>query len=790
MTLTRFVLKRPVLIVGIVGLVTVLFLLQMKHLTMDPDITSALPKKIPAKRLYDRMTEIFPTKEFIFLGIQGTDIFSPQHLQDVWTLTQSLEQEPEIYKVMSPMNVSIIRGTEEGMIVEDILDAPPKSAQDIQRFKSRLFNSDLALGNLISRDSTMFGMMLLLKNTTDVDDFVEHFIPKVKDWDNQMDLNLILAGKPVVSHYVGLGMQRDMSTFFMGGLGVIFVLLLIIFKNLRGILLPLSVVILSVIWTMGTMAILGVPMSHSTEILPILIMAIAVADSIHIVTHYYGNARKIKDKIELTRATMADMISPVIMTSLTTMAGFLALGTTGVESIMTLGIFTSVGVLYALLISLTFVPAWLRLLPIPKRLQAQKDASTTARLMINWGRVLNQNKRVLIPFMIVVLLLSTWGFSRLKHSFSSIGNFPEDHPVRIAHQLINDHFAGTNAFQVMVEGKEPGQIKDPRILRDMDGLKSLALRQPHVGSVQSLADFIKRINKVLHEDEEAYNVIPNDQEVVSYTDYIEQDGGWTEVMVQDTIPGKELVAQYLTLYEMSGKPDDMANLVDYKYQHAKLTILMDSDDQATLRTIDRVLDGYIDTHFSDADVAVTGMAKLILVVDNLIVSGQITSILVSLFLVWLLTSFMFKSPIVGLFNAVPLFFSILLNFMIMGLSGIRVNLETMVTSSIAIGVGVDYAIHFIYRYRLKLEQSGSYEQAVVDTMEDSGLAIAFNSFVVAAGFAVIALSQFVAIMEMGVLITLTMATSAFGALTVLPLVFVNYQPKALKLKSSQSKETK
>ncbi len=785
MALTKLVLKRPVIFIISVFVITLFFIFQMKNLRMDPDIASSLPKKIPAKHLYDRMTEIFPSKEFIFIGIQGENLFSPNHLEEVWTLSKSLEDNPDIYKVMSPTNVSLIRGTEDGMMVEDILNGPPKTDKEIRTFKNRLFHSDLALGNLVARDSSMFGIMLLLKNSTDAGDFVDQIIPKVEDFDKGTDLSLILAGKPVVSHYVGLGMQRDMSTFFMGGLGVIFILLLIIFRNIRGIMIPLSVVILSVIWTMGMMAILGVPMSHSTEILPILIMAIAVADSIHIVTHYYANALMEKDRKKLTAMTMADMNSPVIMTSLTTMAGFLALGTVGVESIITLGVFTATGVLFALILSLTFVPAWLSVLAIPKRMLKQDGNPFFARLMMGWGRWLNGHKSILAPFSIVIILLSVWGFSRLEHSFSSIGNFPEDHPIRVAQQMVNDHFAGTTSFQIMVEGKEPDQIKDPQILRDMAGLKTLALQQPHVGDVQSLADFVKRINKVLHQDNETYDVIPAEKEVVDYTDLVEKDGKWVEETVRDTVQGKDLVAQYLNLYEMSGKPDEMANLVDYGYQHAKISVLINTDDQAKLRSIDQTLEDYLHSHFKGANVAVTGMAKLVLVVDALIVSGQVYSILASLFLVWLLTTFMFKSPVVGLFNTIPLLFAMLVNFTIMGLTGINVNLETMMISSIAIGVGVDYAIHFIYRYRLKLSQSGGYDTALVDTMQDSGVAIAFNSFVVAAGFAIIALSQFVAIMQMGVLITLTMITSAFGALTVVPLVFINFRPKSLQLREKR-----
>lgn len=784
---TRTVVNHPWVTVLAVVSITLWAIFQLRLISMDPDITDALPKKIPAKRLYDKMGEIFPSKEFIFLGIRGEDVFSPQHLEDVWILTQTLEDIPEIYTVMSPTNISVIEGTEEGMSVEDILARPPENENEIAEYKNRLFSNDLALGNLVSEDGSMLGIMILLKNTTDADDFVETFIPLVEDLDRDTDLEYILAGKPVVSHYISIGMQRDMSTFFMGGLLIIFLLLLVIYRNLRGILLPLSVVIFSVLWTLGLMATLGVPMSHSTEILPILIMAIAVADSIHILTHYYAHADSGTNRKAIVLATMEDMNAPVIMTSLTTMAGFIALGTVGVESILSLGVFTAAGVLFALVVSLSFVPALLSVMNIPKRIRKNtRKSPVSTTLMVGWGNLLIRNKRVFYPFLIVVLILSVWGFSRLEHRFSSTENFPPDHPVRIANELLNEHFAGTTSFQIMVEGDSIHAIKHPVILQDMDDLKELALKLEHVGDVQSLADFIKRFNKVLHNDQEEFYRIPDEAVVVEYPDWEQRDGEWVEIMHTDTVAGHELIAQYLALYEMSGKPDDMANIVDYNYQNAKISILMDTDNQAALRSIDNRLETFIDDHFPGATVAVTGMAKLVLVVDELIVSGQISSILFSLLLVWIITSFMFRSPIVGLFNTIPLFFALLLNFTIMGLSRIPVNLETMVTSSIAIGVGVDYAIHFVYRYRRKVTESGDFAVAVRATMEDSGIAIAFNSFVVAAGFSVIALSQFVAIMHMGVLISLTMLTAAFGALTVLPWLFVLYKPKALIQKSKQT----
>ncbi|UCD38413.1 MAG: RND family transporter [Fidelibacterota bacterium] len=779
---TRHVIAHPWRYVGLTLVITLVLGYQLQYMQMDPDVTDALPQKIPAKRLYDKMGEIFPTKEFIFIGMEGDDIFSRESLEDVWEITARFESLPAIYDVMSPTNVSLILGTEEGMEVRDILSAPPQTPVEIETFQRDLFSSDLALGNLVSRDSTMMGMMILLKNTTDANDFIETFIPLVEELDAATELDLILAGKAVASHYVSEGMQKDMSTFFMGGLVLIFVLMLVIFRTLRGILVPLGVVIMSVIWTLGAMVLLGFPMSHATEVMPILIMSIAVADSIHIIAHYYANARGEQDRKNLVVRTMEHMNSPVIMTSLTTMAGFSALGVSSFEESAKLGFFTALGVFFAMLISISFVPAVFSLLPIPRILAKRNHRQPLdARVAVAWGQLLVRYSKGLYPLVGLVVLVSAWGISRLEHSYSSIENFAPDHPVRTAYDRVNEHFAGTTSFQVMIEGREGDMIKEPRILQDMDDLKAEALNYERVGDVVSLADFVKRINKVLNGDREEYYAIPAEKALVTYMDWEQRGDQWVEVEKTDTVSGKELVAQYMALYEMSGKPEDLANLVDYDYRNAKLSVFMDTDDMNTARELDRRLSAFITDHFEGAEVAITGMAKLFLVVDGLIVSGQITSISVSLFLVWLITTFMFRSPLIGLFSALPLFFALLLNFTIMGLSNIHVNLETMMTSSIAIGVGVDYAIHFIYTYRRRLGREGSFAHAVPATMEDSGVAIAYNSFVVAAGFSIITLSQFVSIQRMGLLITITMLTAAFGALTILPLVFNNFRPKVLRL---------
>ncbi|NOY06683.1 MAG: MMPL family transporter, partial [Chlorobi bacterium] len=230
---------------------------------------------------------------------------------------------------------------------------------------------------------------------------------------------------------------------------------------------------------------------------------------------------------------------------------------------------------------------------------------------------------------------------------------------------------------------------------------------------------------------------------------------------------------------MSGSPDDFANFVDLGYQNAKITVFLRSDKGSVLTEVDTTLQRFIDGHFQDTNATITGMAKILLIVRNMVVRGQFMSIITSLVLIWLLTTLLFRSPILGLYCTAPLFFAVFLNFATMGLSGITLSIETMVTSSLAIGVGVDYAIHFIHAYREQVRRTGDLESAVLSTMGTAGTAIVFNSITVALGFAIMMLSTFKGVEHMGMLLGLTMITSAFGALTINPVLFLILKPRAI-----------
>ena len=208
---TKHVVTHPWIYILLILLITSFFSYQLKNIHTDPDITSSLPKDIPAKRLYDRMNQIFPSRDFILIAVESKKLFSQSVIGTIYSLTEKLENIPDVYSVMSPTNIKVIRGSDDGMEVRNILNAPPQSEQELTAYRYTLYHSDLPIENIISKDTTMAGIMVFLKNTVKPEDAaaeVMKFTQTIKT-----DAHIYITGKPILSLYLGRGMARDMDYF-------------------------------------------------------------------------------------------------------------------------------------------------------------------------------------------------------------------------------------------------------------------------------------------------------------------------------------------------------------------------------------------------------------------------------------------------------------------------------------------------------------------------------------------------------------------------------------------------
>ncbi len=787
--LTEKVLKHPWATIISTLLFTACLGAGLKDIHADTDVTNDLPTNIPAKELYDRIDKIFPSKEMVVVGIKSDALYDAKGIERLRSLTRHVEDIPGVDSVLSPTNARIITATDGLMQVKAAAEPMPSSPKEVEGFRQKLLSQPLYRGTIVTTDAKAFLLLVFVKSEAKESDVAKRLVELASDNKLNQGFKLHITGRPAATYWAKVLMGRDMGMLSGVAILVVLLILALTFRSFRGVLLPFSVVVFSVIATLGLMGWLKIPISHSTEVLPILLIAIGVADGIHIIKGFYASTRSGLQAFEAARSTMEDLNRPVILTSVTTAVSFMALNTSGIRSIMLLGMFTAFGVMVALLISLTFIPAMLSILPAPKYRPETKTRMVFAeQLAQGWGSFLVARRKTVFAAIVLILAGAAVGAYFVPIEMSNLDNFKPDHPFRVDTQIVNENFAGASSLIIVVEGEKPDAIKDPVILHKMDKLENYLRTLPHVGAVQSITGFIKQMNKVLHGDKADQYRIPDIREEETSTEYVEQDGKEVEKQISFHVPGKDLIAQYLQLYEMSAKPDDFANLVTYDYSTAKITVFIDTDKASLLGDLNKKVRSFISKNFGGTKAELTGMVELIRAVNEMVIGGQAWSIATSLLLVFILSSLLFRSVVLGLFSTMPLFFSLFLNFGVMGVRQIALNVMTMATSSVAVGVGIDYAIHFIHRYQTTRLQGMSYSDAVPASMKASGVAIIINAMTVAAGFSALMFSEFSGVAQMGFLIALTMVTSAFAALTILPVLFVTLRPKAFKGKEAQMED--
>lgn len=728
---------------------------------METDLDEYMPKNHPAFIYSDEAEEIFNIKDAIIIAIENKNgIYNALTLEKVKDLTKELQKLPEIEKddVTSLYTADNIIGTEDGLDVKAFYKKVPKSGDDIAELAQNVRSNEMINQRLVSKDETVTVIIASIHD----DVFSQEFYQKILEVSHSYEdsnHNLYVAGTPIVEGTLAFLAPKDMQKMVPIVIVVILIVLFLLLRSIKATLLTFFVVIISTLWTFGLMAFLNIPVYSISTMIPVMLIAIGVADGIHLFNHLqlYISHNPGSSKKDAIKEMINSMMSPVIMTSVTTAVGFVSLLTSQVYPIKYFGLFTAFGVIAAMVFSLIFIPAGIMIFGLPKaakKITENKESGNNFAYRI--AGYLLKHKMISIFASIIIVILSVIGMQKIWINSSFLDKFEKNSDIVLTDAFINEKFGGTSNINLILESKQIDQFKDPETLRLVDLLqKNIEDSLDIVGDSFSLADYMRRMNKVMHADLEDYNIIPS---------------------------SKELNAQYLLLYEMSGDPDNLWKVVNYDYSKLNVNIQLKSDDSKSIRSAIKVIEQYED-RFKElgVDVNYAGSGYKALVFTDLILEGQISSLILSLLIVMVLLSIMFRKIIVGLAATVPLLLTALISFGLMGALDIPLSTTTALLSSIAIGIGIDYAVHFVEQYRLNVNKGFNPLKTAQYTMYHSGRAISFNAIVVIAGFLVLLFSVFPPNRELGALISLNMFTSFLGTLTIL-LVILNFSKVFFKQK--------
>jgi outer membrane lipoprotein-sorting protein len=481
-------------------------------------------------------------------------------------------------------------------------------------------------------------------------------------------------------------------------------------------------------------------------------VAISSSYGIHVLHNYYeavghGEPRP-------ARAALENVAPAIAMVGIVSALGSASLLTFPVTSIRQFGIITTIGTLATALVCLTYAPALLALLK-PGRMRAAKPSTAGDRLG-GIARFSVRHRYSVLAVSAIVFAISLVGVSRIEIGTDVLRYFPEGHRLRAAAQAFNTSLGGARRLDVMVEGAAADAIKDPELLRRVQRFQEYAASLPGVGTTSSFADIIRRIHQEMNDGDPAFHVVPD---------------------------SRELVAQYLLLYSISSDPADFAEIVDYDYQRTRVRVMLTTSRQADHRRVYEALQQYAATGFGPGvKLEFGGDIMFWLAQINHIALGKVYNILTGILFVLVLCGLTFRSAAAGLFSILPLVIATTLTFGLMGFVGIRLEAATAIITSIAVGVGVDFALHYLINFRQELRRSAApadIEDVAMRVFMTGGKPILFDMVANILGFSVLIFSSFLPIRYFGWLISLTMLTVGVATLLMMPAAIAVVRPRFL-----------
>lgn len=560
-----------------------------------------------------------------------------------------------------------------------------------------------------------------------------------------------LGGPPAIFAQTSAAMEQDSNTFFPLIILVVMLLLGLIFRNLRSVLVPVAIAFLSVIWTLGTMAALGYAQNIVSTMLPVFLISIGVSDSIHFLAEY-RQARRADPQGKPVAMVLARLWQPMLMTSLTTMGGFLSLTWTPIHFILQFGLFVALGVGYAFLITVSLLPALLLWLPAERCKTGLEPKGGLTRLA-DWNlRLALRHPKGILLLSLLLLGLCAGGIARLQIDNEMIRYFAPDTRVRQDNQVFKQHFGGAATLEFVLQAPTEGYFKQESAVRALERVQARLLELPEVGAVYGLPNFLKLMNKAMQGDAPAAYRLP--------------------------VGNPALYPQYLFLYE-SSNGDEIFNVVDADYREARLVLFVKSDQTSVMDGLVKAITPVMHTELPGVEIMPAGFGEVLIATRDEIIYSQLSSLILSFACVFGFLLLMLRSLRYALIGLVPLVFVVLGNFALLGWSGLYLDVGTAIVAPIAIGIGVDYAIYFLNHCQ---QHPGSNREAVSDALRHHHAPILFNTLVLGAGFLVLTLSSHQALINLGWLVTSTMVFSALATFLLLPslLLWLRRPPAAIE----------
>ncbi len=749
------ILRYRLPILSVITLLIVASVYQMFRLRADFSFEAIMLTDDEEATFFEEFKERFEEagRDIIVL-IQGKSLLEPEGVPLLRELTEALEEVDGVEAVLTALNAPLVQGTDEGLQIESLDDRLSNRSLDMTRLREAALKNRILHRSLISDDATTLALFVQLAPHIQTEKQKRPVVRAVKSITLSVTAErfpVYFSGFPVIQEeYTNQGLGEAWR-FFILSAGLLCVFLYFTFRSSLGLYIPQITVITSVLLLLGLMSLCGQEIDLISNIIPSLLLVYGIADSIHLIHRYYEELGNGLSKREALIVVVRRLGIACFMTSFTTAVGFFSLTTATIRIIRNFGFFAGIGILFAYLATIVLVPILLSFHPSPGgRLGKGPGHGTIERVLTLLARLNERFPKTLISLGLLLFACSALLCTRVSMDSFILEELAEDNPIVQANHILDKEMAGIFPYEVQIASGSQGGGFEPDFLARVDRLESFVASQPWIRKTFSILTLLKEMHQAMNGGDPAFYRVPET---------------------------RELVAQYLLLYGMSGDQEDLDRLVTPDGSYLRLACQGIDMGTHNFFELKRLTEEKAATLFEPpASYHVTGRSLLANRALNNIVRDMLVSILSAFGIIFIAVTLLYRSVKAGLITMIPNIIPLVVTLGVMGLFGITLRVSTVVTFAICLGMAVDDTIHYLTRFREELDRTGDYISSMYATLESAGRAIVLTTSMLIAGFLVFLSSDFKATHDFGLLSSVALTSSLLGSLVFLPAVLNTLTP--------------
>ncbi len=846
-----------VLVLAVVPSVKPGLLPGLPSVRVDTDPENMLSADEPVRVFHNRMRGEFDLHDVIVVGVvndsHDSGVFHVESLKEIYALAEYAEtirfseeggdggggREAGVIgaDIIAPSTVDNIEQAGLGSVrFEWLMAEPPETEEAALAVAAKAANIPFLDNTMISGDGKALALYIPVTDKNISYQVAEKLRSKIAEFGTGSGNTYHITGLPVAQDQFGVEMFRQMAVSAPVAMLLIFILMWVFFRNLNLIISPMVVAMVAVILTMGLLVISGNTIHIMSSMIPIFIMPIAVLDAVHILSDFFDVYPRMKDRRRALEHVMDELWTPMFFTSLTTCAGFASLAFTPIPPVQVFGIFISIGVVLAWLLTVVLIPAYIMIMPEKSfekfGMEHEHTASgwSLAGVLQKTGRITYHHARLILVLVLVAGAGAAYGISKIQINDNPVKWFEPEHDIRVADRVLNEKFAGTYMAYLTLQAPEvegeltldesmlaeaPESVRDalePHLGKPLADLNEIILEKQDAAASDELwdawEDAALLIGRRVQESDvfklpEVLRYMESLQQHLLDTGLVGKSNGLTDVVrtvhrelflgeqeafrIPDT---SAAVAQTLITYQGSHRPQDLWHFVTPDYRKANLWIQLKSGDNRDMQAVVEAVDEFMDDNPAPSGITHSwfGLTYINVIWQEKMVAGMMEAFIGSFVIVLVMMIVLFRSFWWGLLSMIPLTVTIAAIYGFIGLIGKDYDMPVAVLSSLSLGLAVDYAIHFLARSREIRARCSSWKEAVGLVFGEPGRAIARNVVVIGVGFLPLLLAPLVPYQTVGFFISAILVVAGAASLIILPAVLRLAEPLFFR-KAAEKQDT-